>query len=214
MSIDQLRAPVRRLAAVCEERMLNWMLANKPGADDLVEVLPAVAGAYTQSAALLAADWYNDQDSDSDYFAAPVDVLVVERMADTARWIYAGPQTPANRARVAAQKLVLDAARNTISENARAEGVAVVRQEYVGACDDCVARATLSATRSRGGGSDGVFAEFHPGCTGMLVAVRTGVWQPPDYVNGWRTRINAAHKAGNTAPDDVAIWLSDNYSSI
>lgn len=197
---------MRRLADVCQERMSSWMLANNPAADDLADVMPGVVGAYAQSAALLAADWYNDQDGDASFFAAPFDVLSPERMDNTAQWVHAGPQAPESRARVAANTLVWDAARQTLYQNARLEGVAVVRQEYADACNDCVVRATLSP-RARDSGADSIATDFHHSCSGMLVPVRRGVWEPPSHAREWRERISEAINAGNMSADTIALWL-------
>jgi hypothetical protein len=209
VSVDQLRPQIKRLAQRASIHAYNWMLRDEPDVDELTQQLPEVVAVYTQSAAVLAADWYNNQDAESSYFAMPVEGIADERLQNTATWVYGGPQKPENRLKVVANTLVFDAARNTVAQNALNEGVAVVRYEYADSCNRCVSRATVSA-RARNSRSDDVSADFHHSCEGMLVPVRRGLWEPPGYAREWKQRIDAARRAGNTKPDDIASWLDDH----
>jgi hypothetical protein len=206
VSVDQLRPLIRELAKTCEEHAFSWMLNQEPSVADLKVDIPEIVNVYVQSAALLAADWYNDQESESSYFATPVDGIADERLDNLASWVHDGPQKPENKMRVAANTLVFEAARNTVYQNAQVEGVAVVRYEYADSCDGCVARATTSA-RARNSRSADVATDFHPSCEGMLVPVRNRLWEPPEYARKWRQRIDDARRAGNTTPDDIERWL-------
>lgn len=210
MSIERLRPEIRELALTCEEHAYNWMLTYEPGAQDLLTDIPAMMVLYVQTAALLAADWYNDQNPESSYFAEPIDKIADERLENIATWVHGGPQRPENRMRTAANTMVFDAARNTIYQNAVNEGVAVVRYEYADSCNKCVARATTSR-RAHNSRSDDLDREFHPSCEGMLVPVRRGVFEPPEYTRGWKERVRAAKSAGNTKPDDIANWIGTKY---
>jgi hypothetical protein len=200
---------VRQLAHAAQIHAHNWMVQFNPSASELVTDLPEMLGVYVQSAALLAADWYNSQDEESSYFAFPIDGIEDVRLENLAGWVHRGPQRPENRIRSAAQSIVFDAARNTILLNAQTEGVAIARHEEAAACNDCLVRATLTS-KSRNSRSDDIGSDFHPGCEGMWVPVRRGIYDPPSYTAGWRERIDAARQAGNTAPDDIASWLNTN----
>jgi hypothetical protein len=204
--VEQVRPLIRQLAGVCEEHAYSWMLNNAPTVGDLESDLLGVCSVYTQSAALLAADWYNQQDRESSYFAAPNQDLPDEKVTNVVKWIFDGPQRPESRVRQVASRLVFDAARRTIYVNALTEGVGVARHELAGCCNDCVARATVR-TKGRDGGMDDVDYFFHPACTGLLVAIRKEVYDPPPYADRWRTSIDAARRAGNVKPDDISRWL-------
>jgi len=209
VSIDQLRPEVVRLAKRASIHAYNWMLRDEPDVDELREQLAEVVSVYTQSVGVLAADWYNNQGDGSSYFAFPVDEVPPERLDNLSAWIHAGPQRPESRIKTAAHTLAFDAARRTVFGNAQAEGVAVVRYEYGDSCEKCIARAT-TAPKASNSSSDDVAKDFHHSCEGMLVPVRSGLWQPPEYARAWRTRVKAARRAGNTDPDDIAKWLSAN----
>ena len=208
--VEALRPLVRHLAEVCQFQVSAWVAGREPSVRDLREALPGMMAVYVQTAALLAADFYNGVNPESGFFATGVDEIADERLDATAAWVYAGPQSPENRVMMAAHGMVFDAARNTIYRNAEREGVAVARVELSDACHDCASRATV-VPLSRRSRSDGVAARFHPGCEGMLVPVRSGTWEPPGYTVRWRERIDAAKRAGNTDPDSVANWISAHY---
>lgn len=197
--IEKLRPEVRRLAKRASIQTYNWMIRDTPTIEELREELPERVAVYTQSAALLAADWYNGIESDSRYFALPDEDLPDEKIANVAKWVHDGPQSPENRIKMAAHRLVFDAARRTVQVNALAEGVQVSRHEMAGGCDDCMVRAAMDL--------DG---EYHPGCEGLLVPNRNGSYEPPEYVQEWRLRVREAQLAGNTSPDRIANWLSSN----
>lgn len=209
MSIDRLRPYARRLAERAEQRAHNWMLANDPSRDDYRDAIPIFSGVYAQSAGLLAADWYNTLNEDSQFQAVLDDDLDPTKLDNVADWVFAGPQTPANRGRLAAHRLVFDAVRRTVFVSAAAEGVAIARDEQAGSCDKCIARATLSP-RERTDGSADVEQDFHPRCEGLFVPVRTGVYEPPPHTRVWRLKVAAAHDAGNTTPDGISKWLQDH----
>lgn len=209
MSANQLRSWVKQLAQTCEEHAYSWVLTHEPSTEELKTDLPEIVASYVQSAALLASDWYEEQDPESSYFAIPMDAIPDERLENAAVWVNSGPQRPENKIRVAAHKMVFDAARDTIYRNAQDEGVAVVRYEYADSCEGCVARATTSA-RARNSRSDDLAFDFHPSCEGLFLPVRSGLWEPPDYARQWRTRIEQARLAGNANADDIAKWLSAN----
>lgn len=207
MNVDQLRPMVRRLAEVCQEHAYTWMLTYDPTAEDLLNDIPEMVSVYTQSAALLAADWYNSLDADSSYYASPQELIAEERLIATASWVHAGPQRPENRIRTAAYAMVFDAARDTIWNNAAAEGVAVVRHEGAGACGDCAVRATTAITGTKDI-SESVARDFHHSCDGMFIPVRSGAYEPPSYTRNWGEKVAAARLAGNSSPEEIAKWLS------
>jgi hypothetical protein len=209
VSVEQLRPLIRQLAHTAEIHAFNWMLQYEPTVEDLQIDIPEMLDVYVQSAALLAANWYNEQDDESTYFALPVEGIADDRLENTAAWVHRGPQRPENRMRVAAHTLVFDASRNTVYQNAKEEGVAIVRHEMGDACEDCATRATL-APKARNSSSEDISTDFHPSCEGMYVPVRRGVWEPPSHARVWRSRIADARRSGAQSAEDIAKWLASN----
>lgn len=207
MNVDELRPLVRQLAQVCQEHAYTWMLTYNPTPEDLLNDIPEMVSVYTQSAALLASDWYNSLDADSRYYASPQEDIADERLIATASWVHAGPQRPESRMRTAAYAMVFDAARNTIWNNAAAEGVAVARHEGARACGDCAVRATTDIIGSKDI-SETVPHDFHHSCTGMFVPVRSGAYEPPSYTRDWGEKVAAARLAGNSSPEEIAKWMA------
>lgn len=209
MSISDLLPLVNTLARSAQEQAYAWMVAFAPSEITLGEVLDDMVGVYCDSAALLAADWYNSQDSDAPFQARPVWKLGQQQRANIAEWVFSGPQLPENQMRVMAHSLVYGAARMTIRKNATLENVALARYERADSCGDCRLRATSMVTGKVPNGAT-VFDNFHHSCTGMYIPVRSGVYEPPEYARSWGEQIAAARLAGAANADDIAKWLGDN----
>lgn len=190
MSVTSLRSELRMIAEAAQWHGHNYVLDHEPDLEDLTASLADFMGVYCQTTALIAADWYNEQDREARFFARPVSVVPPKRASDTAGWVFRGAQTPdvmtvANRVASAAYTMAFDAARDTVSANATNEGVAYVRVEEPDACDDCMGRATL-VPRARNSSSDDVSWERHQRCEFLFEPVRTGIWTPPAHQVKWR----------------------------
>lgn len=209
MSVQELLPLLNQLARTCESQAYAWMLTYAPDEQALVADISSMVDVYCDTAALLAADWYNAQDAESNYFAVGSWQLSEDQRAAIASWVYRGPQLPENQMRQIAGSLVYVSARKTIWANSENEGVAVVRYENAGACTDCQVRST-NVIVERNSSSDNVLRDFHHSCTGMYIPVRTGVYEPPEYARSWEERINQARLAGKVNADDIAKWLEDN----
>lgn len=203
MNPNDIRELVGRLSEQAADTIYAWVYTYMPSPDQLNGVLDAVLGPYFEEAALLAADWYNDA-GPVGFHGKPLPGIPAQRLAATAEWVYAGPQKPEVRAAAAAGAMVFDAARNTVRENARIEGVKVARDERADACGDCALAATSSG---RGTAADAVDSVFHHNCDGLLVPVRRGVYEPPEWVTGWGNVIDAARRAGITDRAEIAKLL-------
>lgn len=206
MSVDALRSEVRFLAKTAEEQAYALMVASAPSAAELRDVIPDMVRVYADTAALMAADWYAALNSESRYLPVMDDDLAEAKIANIADWVHAGPQKPESRIRVAANRMVFDAARRTVFVNAVREGVGVARDEEPLCCNKCIARATV-AVKNPGESHDDVDQVFHPSCEGMFVPVRSQPYEPPNYARQWSERLNSARLAGNASPDDIASWL-------
>lgn len=189
MSVERLREELRTIADGAQWHASNYVLDVEPDQETLADAIADFMSVYCQTGALLAADWYNELDRESKYFARPVWVVPPERATDTAAWVFKRPQTQsaealAPRAASAAYSMVFDAARDTVTENARNEGVAYARVEERGACDDCkrMATATPRTSKSR---TDDVRWERHQRCEFLFEPVRSGIWTPPSYTAEW-----------------------------
>lgn len=204
-SVSTLLPYVRRLAKRAEERATNWALTHEPTVADLLEEIPGLVTPYASTAAVLAADWYDDLGSGS-YFPTQDLDLPEDKVANVASWVMAGPQLPESRLRLAANKLVFDAARRTILVSAEGEGVPVARHEEAQCCNKCMARATTWEIE-RTSSSHTSDQWFHPSCEGMYVPVRDGAYEPPSHARSWHERVDAARRAGNVDAEDIAKWL-------
>jgi hypothetical protein len=209
VSVNQLRPQLRELAETAQWLAYDWLLDEEPTAEELRDDLALMVGAYVQSAAILAADWYNSEGSDSRYTAIPVDVLPPERLERLSEWVFKGPQRPENRVRVATHAIVFDAARNTVMLNAVNEGVSFARHEPAGSCGHCAQRAT-HAPKARSSSADDVDREFHHSCEGLFVPVRGALYEPPDHAREWGQKIAEARRAGNISEQDVAKWIEEH----
>lgn len=209
MTVNQLLPLIEQLARNCQSQAYGWMTRFSPTQESLVADLSDIVDVYCASAAILAADWYNDQDSDSPYFARSSWVFDEDQRTAVAAWVFRGPQLPENQMRLMARSLVYVAARKTIWANAEIEGVAVARHEGADACAACQVRSTNSVIE-RNSSSEDILRDFHHSCTGMYVPIRTGVYEPPEYARSWAERINQARLAGKVNADDIAKWLEDN----
>lgn len=209
MSIGDLLPLVDRLAVVAQQSAYTWMVAFAPTKFSLAEDINEITNVYCESAALLAADWYNGQDSDGYFNASPVWSLNEPQRYGIANWVFNGPQSPENQMRVMAHSLVYGAARLTIRRNAELENVSVVRYENSDSCGDCQLKAT-NVVIGKNDLLQNTMTDFHHSCTGMYVPVRSGVYEPPEYARSWGEKIAQARLAGNVNADDIAKWLEDN----
>lgn len=208
MSVGELLPLVDSLARVAQESAYAWMVAFAPTELSLVDDMADIVNVYCDSAALLAADWYNGLDSDGYFVAEPYWNFGEEERLAIANWVFRGPQLPENQMRVVTHSLVYGAARRTIRRNAELENVSLVRHESADSCGSCRLKAT-NVPISRNEKQD-VFKDFHHSCTGMYVPVRSGVYEPPEHARSWGEKIAKARLAGMVNSDDIANWLEDN----
>lgn len=208
MSVGELLPLIDSLARVAQDGTYAWMVSFSPSELQLVEDMADMVNVYCESAALLAADWYNGQDSDGYFVARPYWNLGEQQRLAIARWVFSGPQLPENQMRAMTHSLVYGAARLTVRKNAELENVAVVRHENADSCGDCRYKATNVVTEKNS--KSDYFEDFHHSCTGMYVPVRSGVYEPPEHARSWGEKIAKARLAGNVNADDIANWLEAN----
>ena len=208
MSVGELLPLIDSLARVAQEGAYAWMVSFAPSELSLIEDMADIVNVYCDSAALLAADWYNGLDSDGYYVANPYWNLGEDERIAIASWVFRGPQLPENQMKVVTHSMVYGAARRTIRRNAELENVAVVRHESADSCGDCRYKAT-NVPIDKNAKVD-LFKDFHHSCTGMYVPVRSGVYEPPEHARSWGEKIAKARLAGMVNGDDIANWLEDN----
>lgn len=185
------------------------MMVKNPTRDDYRDAMILFSGVYAQTAGLLAADWYNHLNPDSRFTATLEDDLAVVKLDNVASWVFDGPQSPLSRGRVAAHRLVFDAARRTVFVAADEEGVAIGRHEGATSCAKCIVAATLEV-REQDASSEDVDQDFHPRCEGLFVPARTGPYEPPPHTAAWRERVAQARDAGKSSPEEIALWLKSH----
>lgn len=194
MSVTSLRNELRLIAEGAEWHARNFVLDLQPDKETLTDAIADFMAVYCQTAAVLSADWYNNVDRKSRFFAHPVSVVPVQRAEDTAAWVFKRGEVVATierRMAAAAYSMVFDAARDTVAANASDEGVAMARVEEQSACDDCRRLATL-VPRVRDSSSDGLSWERHQRCEFLWEPVRSGIWVPPDYAQKWSVLASSA----------------------
>lgn len=110
----------------------------------LRQVFPAIISQNGQAAAAIAARWYEELNPDSDYEAASVLDVPARQLDKTINWaLYApGKAEPVDRLAGSAKRLVANAARDTITDNANIEGVRWARYASANACAFCRLLAT------------------------------------------------------------------------
>jgi hypothetical protein len=173
--------------------------------------IPELVAPFTQGAAAVTAQWYDELSPSSDFTASPVVDLPAEKIDSTVRWAaYApGQASPRDRLAGAAQKWVYDASRDTVVENADAEGVTWARHAQPDACTFCRMLATRedvyssaeSATRvgGRSRGARKAGTAYHDHCRCVAIAVRAGTtYQAPAYMQEWEDQyLKARANAGS-----------------
>lgn len=161
----------------------------------LEAAVPEIVGQHATAAALVSAQWY-DELADTDFTATPVVDLPEERLNSTIRWaLYApGDADPIERLAGSSKRMVFDASRTTIIENANTEGVSWSRYASATACEFC----RLLSTRGAVYKSRQTALKSHDHCRCIAVPERGG-YDPPAYVQDWEDEYIAARKAVSAA---------------
>ncbi|MCG7592393.1 hypothetical protein [Mycobacterium sp. PSTR-4-N] len=209
----------------------------------LRQVFPRILEQNGQAAAAIAARWYDELKPDSDFTATPVVDIPPAQLDKTINWaLYApGKATPVDRLSGSAKRLVTNAARDTLTDNANTEGVRWARYASATACAFCRLLATRgpvyhseqsakfvvgrekqmtraerrqrAAARMAGlpdparrveytgqtRGTRALGEKYHDHCRCIPVPVRSGDYEPPDYVQRWEDDYIAAVKATQSA---------------
>lgn len=157
----------------------------------LQAAVPEIVGQHAEAAAMVSAQWYEELLPEADFVAAPVIDLPLERLDGTIRWaLYApGDSTPIDRLAGSSKRMVFDASRTTIIENAKTEGVRWSRYASATACEFCRVLATRGSVYS----SRQKALKGHDHCRCVAVPERDD-YEPPDYVQQWEDEYNAARK--------------------
>lgn len=110
----------------------------------LRRVLPVVLEQNATAAAAIAARWYDELAPESEFTATPVVNLNPIQIDKTINWaLYApGKAEPVDRLAGASKRIVANAARDTITDNANVEGVRWARYASANACAFCRLLAT------------------------------------------------------------------------
>lgn len=160
------------------------------------DAFPALVDPYHQTAAQLAATWFEDSLPASTYVAATADPINLERLAKSADWAL-GATGDAGRLRLSGtlQRAVFDGARDTTLLNVQATDSKWARYASATACAFCRLLATRKgAYRSRNTAA----TKVHDDCHCLPVEVRTGSYKPPDYVGEWERQYVEARRAAGS----------------
>lgn len=225
-ALEQFRAAnagLSRLVQAELEDLLRSLDFSRPEAvrDALLEVMPVLTAQYGQDAAVLAAEWYEDQrlaSGATGRFTASLAPEVPEGAVQAkVRYIAGGLWTPNPELIIgpmllAADKYVKQPGRDTIRRNAGREGVKWARVP-TGAktCSFCLMIASRDAAfvseRSASRGSDG--GSYHGDCDCQAVRIASKDDYPEDYLpDNYYEMYEAARKeAGSGDIKDIAAAM-------
>lgn len=152
--------------------------------------VPDVIDLHAQAAAAVTAQWYDELDLRSTFRAEPIVDIPPEQISKTIDWaLYApGGAEPLDRVIGSSDRMVLNASRQTVVDNADREGVAYARLAQANACGFCKTLSTRGAVYSteRTALQTKAGHSYHDHCACVATPVRTGqVYHPPDYAQFW-----------------------------
>lgn len=193
----------------------------------LKQAFPDILRPHAEAAATITAQWYDELAPRADFNATPVVDLAPERLAKSVDWaLYApGDAQPLDRLAGSAKRMVYDAARDTIVDNASQEKVRWARYAQPDACAFCRVLATRSGDAlyrsehsaqfvvGRGGqprGSRKLGEKYHDHCRCLPFPVREGDYEPPDYTQQWQKQYEDARKAGNYGLKTILAHMRSN----
>lgn len=189
--------------------------------------VPEIVGQHAQAAATVAAQWYDELAPDKPFQATPAVDVPAEQIAKTIGWALNAPgdAPPLDRLAGSAKRMVYNAARDTITENAAAEGVRWARYAQPDACAFCRVLATRSGDNlytsehsaqfvvGRGGkprGSRKLGEKYHSHCRCLPYAIRVGDFEPPDYTQKWQKQYEDARTAVGGNFKDILAHMRAN----
>jgi len=190
----------------------------------VTESYPAILDPYLKAAGELSAQWYSEQPTGPRrkgsqlFLPMPAPLPPSKQLAASARWATTQAD-PAGALRGASTRHTFNSSRKTIIDNVEREGVKYARHADITACGFCRMLATRSVTwtlpasgslyrtglRARQSPHNKALeARGHDNCNCVVVAVRDGDYNPPDYVLQWTEDYYAARKADINDPAAIA----------
>jgi hypothetical protein len=186
--------------------------------------VPEIVGQHAQAAATVTAQWYDELAPDLPFKATPVTDLPPERISKSIDWALHAPtkhveapvtEPPADvalsRLAGSAKRMVYDASRDTVIQNAKEEGVKWARYASSTACEFCrllALRGAVYATKQSA-------LKGHDHCRCLAVPQRPGeTYTPPPYVADWQKQYEEARNAGNYGFKNILAHMRANASLI
>lgn len=121
-------------------------LPSNEFADYVIQAFPELADPHAAMAAELAAAWYAESPSETDHEPVPGPLPVREKLVASAQWALGGAGLIGrDRLHGTLQRAVYDGARQTILDNATAEGARWARHASANACAFCALMASRGA---------------------------------------------------------------------
>jgi hypothetical protein len=163
----------------------------------LEDTISATVMPIVDLAAIITADWYADLDRSSRYVPTDAQWAVKEgRVNYTLVWAFeqTGTELPADRMIGAFQRMVFDASRNIVIDNAKLERVPWHRDALPDACSFC---RLLTVDPHAYNGKYVDMPSHNHDCRCLAVVSRGNhAYEPPSYVEGWRSEVEAS-KSGD-----------------
>lgn len=211
------------------------LLATDEFFDYMLAGFPELASNYHQTAAQIAANWFEESDPLSGYVARVAEPLAVQRLTNTARWALGGDGTQAlSRMTGSLQRATFDGARDTVFDNIEASGSRWIRVARPNACGFCRLLATRTGESSytsresavnvvsrRNRGSRRRGEKFHDDCYCQPVEIRANQAvgdvlseQDAALVQRWNDEyLKAQANAGSGDPKKIlAAWRQQGVS--
>lgn len=181
------------------------------------DAFPELVDPYAAAAAELAAAWYDETPSETDYLAVPGGMPVIEALQKSVEWaLGANGDKALTRLEGTLQRAVLNTARDTTVTNIRNEGHGAgwARYASANACAFCALMATrgvvYSSKESAGGTNE---HSYHDHCSCLAVEVRPGgTYIPPDYVGKWdKAYLDASREVHTT--DEILAHMRQSLNT-
>lgn len=189
----------------------------------LTDAYPELLDPFLQASGLLTTQWYAEQPvaatrpGAAAFAPALAPLLSRERLAIAARWALT-QRDPGSALRGSATRAVFDQSRNTVVLNAEREGiVGYARYARASACGFCRMLATrtdeasglyrtektaVQVSSRRAKRKPG--QKYHDHCYCLAVPVRSGGYEPPDYVQQWQADYEKAHAEYGSDPAAIS----------
>ncbi|PJE24737.1 MAG: hypothetical protein CK431_04365 [Mycobacterium sp.] len=224
-----LQSIVGDLSTLAVRDLVQLFTQHDDGSDRFGDLLRGAFGEivrpYARAAGTITAQWYRELLPGNDFAPTPIVDLPDARIDKTVDWALnaRGDAKPLDRLAGSSKRMVADASRATVVDNAAQEGIKWARLAAPDACAFCKVLALRGAVYNTYGiaedeiyvqrtvvvgrngnprGKRAVGESYHDHCRCVAVPIRQGQqWNPPDYVSDWQKQYRDAVKEAGGSHD-------------